>query len=27
VQPYDWPQVARQILLVYELASSHVQVR
>jgi phosphatidylinositol alpha-mannosyltransferase len=27
VRPYDWPKVARQILLVYELASSHVQVR
>jgi phosphatidyl-myo-inositol alpha-mannosyltransferase len=27
VLPYDWPHVARQILLVYELASSHVQVR
>jgi phosphatidyl-myo-inositol alpha-mannosyltransferase len=23
VRPYDWPEVARQILLVYELASSH----
>jgi phosphatidylinositol alpha-mannosyltransferase len=27
VRPYDWPHVARQILLVYELASSHVAAR